>query len=1175
MPRAATPRPAFLRGGLLHSLSRAAVALAAAASVAWSQTPPADPHAVDPAVLAAVGVSELPTPPTVEELEARIASRLPAGEAAAAEVALLRQALESVQQWKTEQAAADQTRLAIGEAPQALVATRTQIAGIDLSPDRFAKLAEETANDSFESVQRRADEAKAQLVNAREAIGVRDAARLARASRSTALPEEIVAATREAGEVAQGLSVLLAGDPTRQRAETIASLARLWRLLAKVRSLRMELERIDATAEAATARDTLAQLQLQAAQQASDAWQRVLTARVEARAREREAAAREALARVADASPLLRRVAAENVALSERFGELGELGGSSDDLASSLRREASALKRMVISERRRQAIDPRTVVSAELLENLPRISSEPMLTRELESDRLRRLDLDLRLVDLQERRDDLQDLPGAVNEMLDGAATVPDADRAAIAAALTELLKRQRDELIPQLVSENRRTATSLEQLEAARRLLLESIAAYREFLQANMFSLRTSPPIRLGSFSESAAGFRDAASQLDLLAVPRLLRTAAATRPFEWIASLGILLALLGMRRWCTRTLAETAAGIARITTDRFGLTLKAAAATILLALPLPLLLFFIAWQVRSDLDHGIDPGPIVMLIGGAIERTLSMVGLLCLLIAANRPGGLEECHFRSESGRCRLLRRTSLLVLLTVPAAMLVARVIVVSPAALDADGVATGADAVAAQLLMAASTLMNALAFAYLLHPRLGVFRKSIDREPGSLLARTRWLWFGLSLLALGLPAYAACQGFGFAALIGTERLVASLWVVAAVAFGRQLLVRWLSATSRRIAAEQLAKRREAASEAGGGDRPGGTPEFDETQVEREQVDLAALNEQTMRIIRSGAFTGLLIGLLVVWSSTVPAFEGLREVTLWSTMRKVPMPGGEGATPMLVPVSLFDLGGGLLALLLTVVVTRNVPGLVELIILGRLPISSGARYAVVTLTRYLLAIVGGSTVLSLLGVTWDNIQWLVGAAVVGLAFGFQEIVKNFVSGVILLVEQPIRVGDIVTVGGTTGRVSRISLRATTVVDWDRKELVIPNSGFITSQFTNWTLSDLRTRQVIRVGVAYGSDYRLVERLLVESALAQADVARDPAPAAILVEFGDSSVNFDLRLVIDDVGRISPTVHAVRLAIADALTKHGIEIPFPQRDLHLRSVDPAAAAAIREPKT
>lgn len=1155
-----------------------ACSFASSAFAAVAPTTPPDPHAVDPAVLTAVGVAELPSPPSVEELEARIAARSAAGETASPEVALLRQALESVQRWRTEQSAADQTRRAIDEAPQALVAIKTQIAGVDLSPDRFARLAEETAGESFESVQRRADEAKALFANAREAVGVRDAARITRVRRATALPGELAAATRDAAELAQSLSVLLASDPARQRAETVATLAGLWNLLARIRGLRNELERIDATAEASSARDTLAQVQLQAAQQASDAWQRVLQARVEARAREREQQARQALARVADASPLLRRVAAENLDLSERFGELGRLGASNDDDASDLRREASAIKRMVVSERRRQAIDPRSVVGGDLLERLPRISSEPVIARELENDRLRRLDLDLRLVDLQERRDDLQDLPAAVAEMLAAAPPGPEADRPAVAAALTELLERQRDELVPQLISENRRAATSLEQLEAARRSLLESIATYREFLQANMFSLRTSPPLRIGSFAESAVGFRDAFSQLDFARWPRLLAAAAAARPVEWAGGAGILLALLALRRWSRRALAETAAGIGRITTDRFGLTLKAAAATVLLAMPLPLLLFFIASQVRSDLGRGIDPGPVVTLMGGAIERTLSMASLLCLLIAANRKGGIEECHFRSEPARSRLIRRVSLLVLLTVPAAMLIARVIVVTPAVLDEQGVASGADATAAQLLMSLATLVNALAFAYLLHPRLGVFRRAIEREPGSLLARTRWLWFGISLLALGLPVYAAWRGFGFAALIGTERLVASLWVVVAVAYGRQLLVRWLSATSRRIAAEQLAKRREAAAqvsaEGAGGERAGAA-EFDEKQAEQEQIDLAALNEQTMRIIRSGAFTGLLIGLLVVWASTVPAFEGLREVTLWSTMRKMPVPDGDGTAPMLVPVSLFDLGGALLALLLTVVLTRNVPGLVELIILGRLPISTGARYAVVTLTRYLLAIVGGSTVLSLLGVTWDNIQWLVGAAVVGLAFGFQEIVKNFVSGVILLVEQPIRVGDIVTVGGVTGRVSRISLRATTVVDWDRKELVIPNSGFITSQFTNWTLSDLRTRQVIRVGVAYGSDYRLVERLLVESALAQPEVSRDPAPAAILVEFGDSSVNFDLRLVIDDVARISPTVHAVRLAIADAFAKNGIEIPFPQRDLHLRSVDPGAAAAIRSPGT
>jgi small-conductance mechanosensitive channel len=128
-----------------------------------------------------------------------------------------------------------------------------------------------------------------------------------------------------------------------------------------------------------------------------------------------------------------------------------------------------------------------------------------------------------------------------------------------------------------------------------------------------------------------------------------------------------------------------------------------------------------------------------------------------------------------------------------------------------------------------------------------------------------------------------------------------------------------------------------------------------------------------------------------------------------------------------------------------------------------------------------------------------------------------------------------------------------------------------VMPNSGFITAPFTNWTLSDSRTRQVIAIGVAYGSDYRLVERVLVEAASADAEVSKDPPPVAVLVGFGDNSVNFEVRMVVDNVDTLPGPTHRVRLAIADALRSQGIEIPFPQRDLHLRSIDEAAAATLR----
>jgi small-conductance mechanosensitive channel len=148
-------------------------------------------------------------------------------------------------------------------------------------------------------------------------------------------------------------------------------------------------------------------------------------------------------------------------------------------------------------------------------------------------------------------------------------------------------------------------------------------------------------------------------------------------------------------------------------------------------------------------------------------------------------------------------------------------------------------------------------------------------------------------------------------------------------------------------------------------------------------------------------------------------------------------------------------------------------------------------------------------------------------------------------------------------VTVGGVTGTVSRIRIRATTIVDWDQKELIVPNREFVTGQLVNWTLSDPVLRVVARVGVAYGSDTRLTIDLLYRVAAENADVLKDPAPRVIFNAFGESSLNFELRCYTSAVQLYRTIHHDLNMAIDDLFRQHSIEIAFPQRDLHVRSID------------
>jgi potassium efflux system protein len=306
------------------------------------------------------------------------------------------------------------------------------------------------------------------------------------------------------------------------------------------------------------------------------------------------------------------------------------------------------------------------------------------------------------------------------------------------------------------------------------------------------------------------------------------------------------------------------------------------------------------------------------------------------------------------------------------------------------------------------------------------------------------------------------------------------------------------------------------------------------------------------------------GLILGLFGIWAQVLPALDLLDQYAIW-----IP----SGATPTVAPdgtvvlpheaITVMDLLMAIVLLFLTLAVSRNIPGALEALVLQRLPLSAGARYAIRTLTRYLLLIVGLVITFNSIGISWGKVQWLAAAVSVGLGFGLQEIFANFVSGLIILTERPISVGDTVTVGEISGTVSRIQMRATTITDWDRKELIIPNKEFVTGQVTNWTLTNALLRLRLLVGIAYGSDTELAKKTLLEVATAHPRVLAEPRPAAFFMDFGDSALTFELRVFIDDIEFMSLVRNELNTAIDQAFREHGIEIAFPQRDIHIRSGD------------
>jgi len=242
---------------------------------------------------------------------------------------------------------------------------------------------------------------------------------------------------------------------------------------------------------------------------------------------------------------------------------------------------------------------------------------------------------------------------------------------------------------------------------------------------------------------------------------------------------------------------------------------------------------------------------------------------------------------------------------------------------------------------------------------------------------------------------------------------------------------------------------------------------------------------------------------------------------------------------------------------------VLVFHLPAIYQFSIFPRLPkLDAGTRFVVVAVSRYAITIIGYCAAVLTLHLSFTSLGWIFAALSVGIGFGLQEVISNFISGLLLFIERPVRVGDTIDVGGVTGTVQKISIRATEVVNFDRQVIIIPNRDFITSQVTNWNHNDQVMRTVITIGVAYTEDVDRVSKILTEIVESTPNVLTHPPFRVVLHEFGASSLDFQIRAFSQIADRVE-LMNTMKFEILRRFRKAGIEIPFPQQDLHLRSVD------------
>jgi potassium efflux system protein len=270
-----------------------------------------------------------------------------------------------------------------------------------------------------------------------------------------------------------------------------------------------------------------------------------------------------------------------------------------------------------------------------------------------------------------------------------------------------------------------------------------------------------------------------------------------------------------------------------------------------------------------------------------------------------------------------------------------------------------------------------------------------------------------------------------------------------------------------------------------------------------------------------------------------------------------------------------------GGVLLFAISVVVSFGLARTIQVLlrdeVLPRMALPRGVGNTIATLSYYAIIMAGLMFALVAAGFEVGQLAIVVGALGVGIGFGLQNVVNNFVSGLILMFERPIQPGDVIEVSGTAGTVREIGMRATRLRTFEGADIVVPNGTLLSEKLTNWTLSDMSRRFDVSVGVAYGTDVTKVLSLLRDAAKDMPKIAASPEPMVIFGGFGESSLDFTVRAWTDDFDNWVATRSALTVRIHEALRVAGIEIPFPQRDLHLRSISPEARAGLggAEPPT
>ncbi|MCV4340151.1 mechanosensitive channel MscK [Pseudomonas capsici] len=658
--------------------------------------------------------------------------------------------------------------------------------------------------------------------------------------------------------------------------------------------------------------------------------------------------------------------------------------------------------------------------------------------------------------------------------------------------------------------------------LQLNQKQLTSTALSLRATLDEQMFWIPSNKPLDVEWFQNIWPRLTKQLATLPWTSSLSELSDGLTQRPLLFLPLLLLIGVLTWRRKALYQKLGRLHSDIGHFKRDSQWKTPLALLINILLALPVALGLALCGYALQID-ARGQNAN-----LGEALLQIALTWLVFYTAYRVLAPAGVAQLHFRWETAQVEFLRGWVRRLGLVVLALVAVVAVAEHQPAALADDVLGIGV-VLTCYALMA--LLLSRLLLSSPTHHNASLFRKAV----------------GLAFTALPIALFlAVCFGYYYTALKLSDRLIDTLYLIMLWLVTEATFVRGLSVAARRLAYQRALAKRQAARESGDG----------EIAIEEPKLDIEQVNQQSLRLIRLALLGGFIGGLYLVWADLITVFAYLDNITLYEYT------SGTGANISMVPISLGDMIGALVIIGITFVLAGNLPGLLEVLVLSRLNLAQGSAYATTTLLSYAIAGIGFVSTLSTLGVSWDKLQWLVAALSVGLGFGMQEIFANFISGIMILFERPVRIGDTITIGNLSGTVSKIRIRATTITDFDRKDIIVPNKTFITGQLINWSLTDTITRVTLKLGVDYGSDLDLVRTLLLQAARDNPRVLKEPEPIVYFLNFGESTLDHELRMHVRDLGDRNPVLDEINRFINREFKKQKINISFRQMEVYLKNL-------------